>query len=163
LTEEHLAIADEDTRPVRLESVTHHSGVNALAPDQTVSFGPQLTIVYGQNAAGKSGYTRILKRACRARHAEEILGNVLSDQAPLKANATIRYEAGGTKKSIPWSDDSPVTPALAAVSVFDAQCAPVYLREKTDVAFRPFSLDVFDKLASACGELKRRLEAEPRS
>ena len=55
--------------------------MNALARDQTIEFGPSLTIVYGANAAGKSGYARILKRACRARGAEEILGNDLEESA----------------------------------------------------------------------------------
>jgi hypothetical protein len=156
----HLAIKDSDAAPVSLISVTHHRGVNALAPEQTVAFGPNLTIVYGQNAAGKSGYTRILKRGCRSRFAEDILGNVLADGAPLKGQATIRYRAGEGEQAAAWAPDAAPTGALASVSVFDGQCAPVYLRDKTDVAFRPFSLDVFDKLSGACGEIKKRLDSE---
>ena len=44
---------DELTEICRAQrSLTHHSGVNALASEQTVSFGLGLTIVYGENAAG---------------------------------------------------------------------------------------------------------------
>ena len=143
---------------VSVVSLTHHSGVNALAPDQTVSFGPNLTIVYGENAAGKSGYTRILKRACRSRFVENILSNVLSNAAPLKAKATIRIKQGADDTELQWMANSPPSPALAQVSVFDGHCAPVYLQDKTDVAFRPFGLDVFDKLATACAEVKTRLD-----
>jgi hypothetical protein len=49
------------------------------------------------------------------------------------------------------------------VSVFDSQCAAVYLTEKTDVAFRPFGLDLFDKLVKACKAVRARLESEQRS
>src|ERR1700722_14885345 len=84
LKKEHLATETRQTTPVSLASVKHHHGVNALAAEQTVAFGQNLTIVYGQNAAGKSGYTRILKRACRSRGIENILGNVLSGETPLK-------------------------------------------------------------------------------
>jgi len=42
---------------------------------------PGLTIVYGDNGAGKTGYIRILKQACRARGQEAILGNVVSGTA----------------------------------------------------------------------------------
>ena len=56
LSSDHIAVKGADSGPVTLTSVTHHRGVNALAPEQTVAFGPQLTIVFGQNAAGKSGY-----------------------------------------------------------------------------------------------------------
>lgn len=162
LASEHLAIGEATAIPVSLISITHHRGVNALAPEQTVTFGPNLTVVYGQNAAGKSGYTRILKKACRSRFAEDILGNVLADGTPLKGQATIRFKSGDVEEAVAWSAEVAPVGALAAVSVFDAQCAPVYLRDKTDVAFRPFSLDVFDKVSGACAEVKKRLESEQR-
>jgi hypothetical protein len=160
LSKEHLAIREAGATPVSLVSVTHHAGVNALAAEQTLAFGPNLTIVYGHNAAGKSGYTRILKQACRSRSPEEVLGNVLSEGAPLRARATVRFRVGNDERSAEWTAEAAPTGALAAVSVFDGQCAPVYIRDKTDVAFRPFGLDVFDKLSSACGELRKRLEGE---
>ena len=52
LSEEHLAISGHAVAPVRLASVTHHRGVNALAPEQTITVGKHLTVVYGENAAG---------------------------------------------------------------------------------------------------------------
>jgi hypothetical protein len=165
LEKAHLAIGDGDgsSPPVSLLSITHHQGVNALAEEQTVSFGPALNIVFGQNATGKSGYTRILKQACRSRSREDVLGNVLVDGAPAKGRATLRFQVGDEERTIAWTSNGVPTSALVGVSVFDAQCAPVYVRDKTDVAFRPFGLDVFDKLSSACTELRRRLEAEQKA
>ena len=160
LRAEHLALSSPQTVPVSVVSVTHRRGVNALAPEQTVAFGPKLTVVYGSNAAGKSGYTRILKRACRSRGIENILGNVLSGEIPVKAQATIRYLEGTTEIPLDWGPDSAVSGALANVSVFDSHCASVYLQDKTDVAFRPFGLDIFDKLSGVCAEVRERLEGE---
>ena len=85
---------------------------------------------------------------------------VLGTNAPLKAKVTIRINEGGTETPISWSPDAAPSPGLAQISVFDRHCVPVYLRDKTDVAFRPFGLDLFDKLASACAEVKKRLDAE---
>ncbi len=160
LTEEHVAIEVDAAEPVALTSLTHHSGVNALAPEQTLSFGKNVTVVYGSNAAGKSGYTRILKRACRSRAAEKILGNVIGEEAPLKARATIRFSQGTKEEVLSLTPENAPSAALSAVSVFDSHCAPIYLRDKTDVAFRPFSLDIFDKLSAVCTEIRRRLEVE---
>jgi hypothetical protein len=160
LKAEHLALSSPQTVPVSVVSVTHRQGVNALASEQTVAFGPKLTVVYGSNAAGKSGYTRILKRACRSRGIENILGNVLSGETPVKAQATIRYLEGTTEIPLDWGPDSAVSGALASVSVFDSHCASVYLQDKTDVAFRPFGLDIFDKLSSVCAGVRERLEDE---
>ena len=95
LEDKHLAITETDLGVVGLVSITHHAGVNALAPEQTITFSPSLTIVFGKNAAGKSGYIRILKRACRARAVEPVLGNVLSGAAPIIATATIRFRQSG--------------------------------------------------------------------
>ena len=52
---------------------------------------------------------------------------------------------------------------ISRVSVFDAQSATVYLTERTDVAFRPFGLDLFDKLVRACQAVRRQLEREQRT
>ena len=162
LTADHLAITESNSLPVSLTSVTHHRGVNALALEQTVTFGPQLTVVYGANAAGKSGYTRILKQACRSRAREDtLLGDVLGGEAPVNAQVTISFREGGNEP-VNWKTDDPPSAALAAISVFDTHCAPVYLKDKTDVAFRPFGLDVFDRLSTACAELRKILEAEQR-
>ncbi len=95
LGKKHLPNTAAEAGQVTVQSIFHHHGVNALAEDQTLKFGPRLTVVYGDNAAGKSGYTRILKSACRARRAEDILGNVLSGAAPLTPVVSINYKVGG--------------------------------------------------------------------
>jgi hypothetical protein len=66
---EHLQVPQqkEGGAAVSLVSIFHLRGVNALSEDQTLKFGLNLTLVYGDNAAGKTGYIRILKSACTAR------------------------------------------------------------------------------------------------
>lgn len=147
---------------VSLDSIFHHEGVNALAQDQTLKFGPHLTVVYGDNGAGKTGYIRILKSACRARGREHILGNVTSGATPHRPVVAIRYCVGDEPATREWAgqgDDD----FISRVSVFDTQSASVYLTEKTDVAFRPFGLDLFDKLVQACKAVRARLEIEQRA
>ncbi len=42
--------------------------VNAIAENQHLPFRASgMTVIYGDNGSGKSGYSRVLKRACRAR------------------------------------------------------------------------------------------------
>jgi hypothetical protein len=162
LTKEHMPAGKSTTSAVSLESIFHHKGVNALAEDQTLKFGPGLTIVYGDNGAGKTGYTRILKRACQARGREEILGNVVSGTAPPKLDVAIRYKVGTDPTPRAWSGGDP-DEFVSRVSVFDAHCATVYLNDKTNVAFLPFGLDLFDKLVKACKAVRTLLEADQRA
>lgn len=49
------------------------------------------------------------------------------------------------------------------MSIFDTRSASVYLTDKTDVAFRPFGLDLFDKLVRACNGVREQLGKEQRA
>ena len=162
LTAAHMPDRGAGSGRITLSSIFHYRGVNALAEDQTLRFAPSLTVVYGDNAAGKTGYIRILKSACRARGTEEILGNVVSGNAPRKPVVAIRYKVAGKDGEQEWTGEGE-DESISRVSVFDSHCAAVYLTEKTDVAFRPFGLDLFDKLVRACKSVRSRLESEQRS
>lgn len=162
LAKEHMPDRAAGAVPVSLVSIFHHRGVNALAEDQTLKFAPGLTVVYGDNGAGKTGYIRILKSACRARGQERILGNVVSGTSPLAPVVAIKYKVGTEPEPREWvgtGEDE----FVSRVSVFDTQCAAVYLTEKTDVAFRPFGLDLFDKLVQTCKAVRTKLETEQRA
>jgi energy-coupling factor transporter ATP-binding protein EcfA2 len=147
---------------VSLLSVTHLADVNALAPNEVLSFAsPGLTVIYGDNGAGKSGFSRILRRACRARGADDpILANALSDKPAGAPTARIEYVAAGTSRSYVWKDGVPGAPELSAVSVFDSASAQIYVGEKTEARFRPFGLDVIDRAASTCLGVKKVLDGE---
>ncbi len=162
LTKEHVPEKTAGSPPVSLVSIFHHRGVNALAEDQTLKFAPNLTAVYGDNATGKTGYIRILKSACRARGQEQILGNVVSGATPLSPVVSIKYKVGIEPEPREWAGNGE-DEFISRVSVFDTQCAAVYLTEKTDVAFRPFGLDLFDKLVKACKAVRAKLESEQRA
>jgi energy-coupling factor transporter ATP-binding protein EcfA2 len=157
----HLPVGQEDGA-VSLISLTHVSDVNALAPNESITFSETgLTVVYGDNGAGKSGYARILKRACRARGSgEPVLANALSDQPAGTPTAKIAVTVGGVQHEPVWKDGTPSPSYLTAVSVFDSSAAQVYVSDRTEVRFRPFGLDVLDKLGGVCTRVRARIEAE---
>jgi energy-coupling factor transporter ATP-binding protein EcfA2 len=161
LAESYVPDSTAGAEPVSLVSIFHYRGVNALADDQVLKFAPTLTVVYGDNGAGKTGYIRILKDACRARGQEQILGNVVSGKTPITPVVAIKYKIGAETEPREWAG-SGEDEFLSRVSVFDTQCAAVYLTEKTDVAFRPFGLDLFDKLVKVCKVVRGELEKEQR-
>src|SRR5678815_150562 len=62
LQKQHLPASPGAGASVYLGSIAEVEGVNNLAPSQTLRFAEKgLTVVYGNNGAGKSGYARILK------------------------------------------------------------------------------------------------------
>ncbi|MEW7986907.1 MAG: AAA family ATPase [Candidatus Thiodiazotropha sp.] len=159
LIKDHIPAVDTASPQIVLDSIFHLRGVNALAENQTLKFSSSLTVVYGDNAAGKTGYIRILKSACRARGQEHILGNVVSGGSPHTPIVSIKYKVGDETCLQEWAGDGEDN-FISHVSVFDTQSAAVYLTEKTDVAFRPFGLDLFDKLVKACKAVRSNLERE---
>jgi energy-coupling factor transporter ATP-binding protein EcfA2 len=144
-----------------LVSIAEVLGVNQLAASQVLEFEPGgLTIIYGDNGAGKSGYARLLKRACRARYPGEIMPNAYDPGAPKQASASIVYSVAGAPTSVAWVDSGTPHDVLSAVSVFDRESGAVHVRNRNEVAFRPFGLDIPDELAEACQGVKATLQKE---
>jgi len=65
-----------------LDSLAVGDGVNALKPGAQIDFAPGVTVIFGENGSGKSGFVRVLKRAAGLRTAEDILHNVRADAKP---------------------------------------------------------------------------------
>jgi len=127
-----------------------------------LSFEPTgITVIYGDNGVGKSGYARILKRACRARLVGELLPNAFDPTPTQTQSATIAYNAGNVAApAIRWVNDGKPHPILSAISVFDRDSGAVHVRSENEVAFRPFGLDIPDELAGVCQAVKAALAAE---
>jgi hypothetical protein len=73
LSEAHLRTNGAENKPVSLVAIRGGKNVNALMDGETLSFAPEgLTIVYGDNGSGKSGYARVLKAVTRTRASETV-------------------------------------------------------------------------------------------
>ncbi len=162
LLEEHLPPDHVSSDPVLLETISEVEGVNNLAENQELNFAPNgLTVVYGDNGAGKSGYTRILKNACRARHRATVLPNIFSGGQAAEISALLKYSKGESSgNEFNWQNSDSAHPELANISVFDRECALVHIKKKNEVAYRPFGLDIPDRLAEVSKVLESKLKAE---
>ena len=101
----HLPKAAAEDPSVRLISIAKTEHVNALASDHPLTFEPNgLTIVYGDNGSGKSGYARLLKRITRARHQEEVLSDVFRDTALEKPTASLSVRIADQDEAITWPE-----------------------------------------------------------
>ena len=149
------SVADDAVRIKSLGDIKH---ANALAENQLLDLSPDgLTIVYGDNGSGKSGYARILKHTGRARGREKsIRSNVFETPPSDPASATIECEIGGNLASVTWKDgDHPEE--LASVSSFDSDCAAVHVNDPNTIDFTPFGLDLFSKLVDVCKRVKSKI------
>ena len=150
--------------PVALKSIRGVQNVNALAEGQTLTFIPTgVTIVYGDNGAGKSGYVRILKRACRARTTrgkeEALLPNIYEQQSGPQ-RAELEYCAGSQVQKAEWKNDAPTDALLSEISVFDSRTANVHVEETNDLAYTPYPMKLLERLVNACKAVKQTLDDE---
>lgn len=149
LETEDIQVNSISDSSMRLVSVSNVVGVNQLASKQIIDFEIDgLTIIYGQNGTGKSGYARILKRSCGARHATKILSNIYTESNDQKATAKIKILIGMHPEIVDWEDSNVPNKHMALISVLDKHCADVQIQQETEIIFMPFGLDIPHKLVS---------------
>src|SRR5437899_11201205 len=95
LTADHLSKCADAGPRTTLASIGPLENVDRLARDQQLRFASAgITLIFGENGSGKSGYARIAKRLCRSLSIDELKGDVFkaAPLAPLKVQ--LRYQIG---------------------------------------------------------------------
>lgn len=163
LTADQIPAQVKATTHIELRAIKNLRNVNAIAENQQLAVGPVgMTVIYGDNGSGKSGYSRVLKRACRARDQSEPIhpnANLPGAKAG-NAQASFDISIDGALKEVVWQQGKEAPPELSSFAIFDAHCARAYLDNEDDFSYVPYGLDVFEALAKVCQQLKISVEAE---
>lgn len=142
---------------VALKCIRDPTNVNALLEAQELTFAEiGLTVVFGDNASGKSGYARIIKDVASARHHEPIHVNVFEANANTLQKAEITYLLDGKEEPSAWpnaADD------LKAISFYDEACGDVYLSDDSEMTYRPSALGIIDDLIALCDAVRAEMES----
>ncbi|TGG92594.1 MAG: hypothetical protein ERJ67_05680 [Aphanocapsa feldmannii 277cV] len=156
-----------DTREVPLAylcSIDNVRNVNCLAPNQKLDFALNgITLIYGYNGSGKSGYCRILKKFSRAISKDTIYPDVFAGTNSSPAEARIRYklEKEINVSETTWRDrDGDGSSDVAHLSVFDSYNARLYMDKKNQIDYLPYEIDLLTRFAQLLSKLQKRLEIE---
>jgi len=157
LSAEQVAAPQKPGRRVQIAAIKNLQNVNALAAGQRLPIRTEgLSVIYGENGSGKSGYSRVFKKACRARDQSE----------PIHPNAREEKEKAGTPQAcfellvdaveaeVEWIHGKPAPEQLSEIAIFDSHCARAYVDNRGDFAYAPGGLDILAKLVEICGKLK---------
>ena len=148
---------------LRISALREIEGIENLAPKEPLLFGNgNLVVIYGHNGSGKSGYTRILKKASGKPRAVTLKPNVFS-AAPASQKCRIAYEISGEEKDIVWDAAGPDVVDLRAMDVFDSEEASHYLRNESAASYIPPVVGMFEALAWTCDQVKAMLQNEQSS
>ena len=160
ITEKKSTVSN--TKPIKkmiFESISEVEGVNALSPKQEIKFNANLTVVFGYNATGKSGYVRIFKRISKSRTCEDIWCNIYKRKDRNICTAKFSIIIDDTKSEIKWAGESEVYP-LTLVDVFDNKCVKVFLTDDLEFGFKPYGFELFSLISKGVGKIKNEVEAE---
>jgi energy-coupling factor transporter ATP-binding protein EcfA2 len=142
---------------VRLDSLRVGDGVNALKSGTQIDFAPGVTVIFGENGSGKSGFVRVLKRAAGVRTAEDILHNVRGDKRPTPSGS-FTVTIGAVPQTIQWKNEFGITP-LNRVSIFDARGARIHVEDDLTYVYAPGELTLFPLVQGAVERARTALEA----
>lgn len=159
LTEADLPSGPAQANRIWLTGIKDLENVNALKAKQRVVVGKQLTLVYGENGSGKSGYARVLKKTarCTEKAIESILPDVFT-AAPVPASAKAMFEIdlGAGPVDVPWQDGQPVPNDLKRFAVFDCKCARHFLSASNQLSFAPAIFDALQLLGDVTSSIKQQ-------
>ncbi|HGF7545200.1 TPA: restriction endonuclease, partial [Vibrio cholerae] len=144
---------------IRIVSIGEIEGIDALAPRNPLPFTPKLSVVYGNNGSGKSGYARILKKLCGKPNAAELQPNVYIT-SPQRRQCTVVASIDGTEKTFVWPANSKSIEELSPVDVFDSQTGFFYIDKDQEVSYVPNEVALFEQLVSVFQKLQQKLRAE---
>lgn len=151
-----LGAATSNSIPV-LKEIRECKQVNALTEGQKITFAPKLTIIYGENGSGKSGYARVLNSVFFSRGDSQILPNILKPKQEHGApSAIFEFEANGVKLEKKFPADS-ASSEFKQFACFDSSTVPVHLEDSNELYVMPIEMSFFERLAALVGLAEKRL------
>jgi len=156
-----LAITKPNYTPtpnkIELESLSSITGVNRLAKNQTINFAKNITVIYGENGTGKTGYSRILKTlGFSYDNNKTILPNVYGNTEP--QSATIKFKSNDTPKTFVWNGENKDS-ELENISVFNSSCVQFSISDRSLIV-SPIGFHLFQLVSDELNALAQMLQTK---
>ncbi|WP_268223536.1 AAA family ATPase [Sinomicrobium oceani] len=144
---------------LQLQAIKDIENVNALALGQSISINQNLTIIYGRNGTGKSGYIRLLNNAFNSRGDTQILPNVFEDTTKGEPCCKFTFQSGSSIFDLEFPTDRENI-VFSQYSVFDSQTARVHLEQDNKLNFTPMGFEFFEKTLQLYEAVSTKLRDE---
>lgn len=148
-----LPVEGNDAAPTILVGVGPVCHVDRLAPDQELQFALKgITLVYGDNGSGKSGYARVAKKLCHARVVDDLRGNVFEAEPEPPAEVRFRFmtDPNAQPTQQEWRDGDARPEALSRVMVLDSANVNIYVAGRNEITYLPREIEIIARLGEAC-------------
>lgn len=151
-------LVPDDDMDVVWKAVGKIKGVNRLKSDDDLQISRGLTLVYGENGSGKSGYTRLLNQAFISRGDKEIIGDIYEER-PDDLYAEFLFEINGAEYDLKYPNEKD-NAVFRRIMTFDSKSATDDMLKESEISFIPTELHFFDTFLSACIRIQQKLDEE---
>ena len=150
--------ASQRQKRVTIESIGNIKGVNRMSTTLPLTFGSEaMSVVYGLNGAGKTGYVRLIRAMSKGCEANPLLGDVFSPVAT-KKSCEVNYVIDGERRSCAWNDSKGALSDLVATDIFDAGRGLLYISQDNEVEYEPPTLALFSQLVSVAEIAQKKVD-----
>lgn len=136
--------SQEPNSELKLKTIKEIENVNALAAGQSIPINSNLTIIYGGNGTGKSGYIRLLNNAFSSRGDKQILPNVFNDLTNKLPQCKFSFQTDTSSFDLEFPSNRENI-AFSKFSVFDSHSVKVHLEQDNKLNFTPTGFEFFEK------------------
>lgn len=145
-----------------LSEIKGIKGVNALKDEQSILISENLSILYGENGVGKSGYIRILNNAFLSRGDKSLLNNIYSSVWPKEKSCVFKFKDSTKEYELKFPDDSE-NYEFSCYSVFDTLSITAHLTTENIIQFLPNGLEFFDAFSNVITKVQELLGSDIRN
>ncbi|MCQ1952097.1 AAA family ATPase [Arthrobacter sp. zg-Y238] len=149
--------ADDAELPLVITRISDVSGVNALVTGSVIEPHAGLTILFGENGTGKTGYSRIFKALAGSRTADAILGDVRADTKQQKS-AKIEFSLGDDAQDFEWRGELG-HPPFTRMSIFDSPAVNFHVDDDLEYVYTPVALALYKHVISGIKAVQGKIEA----
>ena len=149
--------ASDSATDFLLSEIKGIKGVNALKDEQSIPISKNLSILYGDNGVGKSGYIRILNNAFLSRGDKSLVRNIYSAVKPKETSCVFKFKDSSNEYELKFPDDSK-NYEFSCYSVFDSSSITAHLTTENVIQFLPNGLEFFDAFSNVVTRVQELLE-----
>jgi hypothetical protein len=152
------AVSEKNLRLLAIESILN---IESLAPRNSLDFekDKNLIVIYGSNGSGKSGYTKLIKKAAGKQRAIDLKPNVYKPKEK-DGKCTIKYTIDSTEKSEDWIMNNEPISDLSLIDIFDTSTGDGYLKGANTVTYTPNCMALFEWIVYFYAKISEKLEQE---
>ena len=162
----YKVMPDKDVIPdalkpkMHIKDITDIKNVNALADNASLTFSESgVSVVYGLNGAGKSGFMRIIKHVSGNPYAEPIQGNVYRKSGSEKPSCKFRIMVNESESTVDCDLSTECKDKnLRQCDVFDTRISGGYVTAANSVSYEPFVFSVLKELANIAGRIENAVQ-----